>query len=325
MPTVPTVPTYAELPRPDETGLPLAWGVWGAEDQLGTLNHITPERVAAAARLVHRGVRFNLDLPLHLPLGLINPGAHHRRSAPRHTLFSGELAGLTVRDDKLDDFFLQASTQWDGLTHIGDPRLGFYNGVQDAQVTGEEGTRNGIENMAAFGIAGRGVLADLPRHFRAAGRDWHPHRGEVAGARDLEECLGAQGVSLQPGDILLVRQGWLALYRETDDLEARDALFRRRTYSGLAGGEELWKFLWDHQVAALASDTVTVEVFPPVEGRPCLHWAIPRLGLVLGELFDLEALAEDCVREGDYRCFFTSSPLNLRGGVGSPPNAMAIR
>ena len=79
-------PKFDELKRPDDTGLPLAWGVWGEDDQLGTLNNITPGTVREAAALVKRGTRFNLDLPLHVPLGLVKEKAHRFRTAPKHTI-----------------------------------------------------------------------------------------------------------------------------------------------------------------------------------------------------------------------------------------------
>ncbi len=320
-----SLPDYAQLQRPDETGLPLAWGVWGEEDQLGTLNNISEGTVQAAAGLIERGARFNLDLPLHVPYAVVKPGAHQWRGAPVQTIDARETAGLPVRDDRLDSFYLQGSSQWDGLTHIGDPRHGFYNAVQPQQITGGEGTRNGIENMAEFCIAGRAVLADLPRHFANTGRAWHPNTQQVVSADELGACLAAQGVTLQPGDTLLVRLGWLELFLGAPDAESRDAVLRPRTFSGLSGDEDMWAFIWDNRLAAVAGDTPTVEVWPLQPGRPSLHLAIPRLGLTLGELFNLEALAEDCARDGTYLAFFASSPLNLRGGVGSPPNAMAIK
>ena len=134
-------PKYKDLKRPDETGLPLSWGTWGPEDQVGTLNNITPETVVEAARQVKRGVRFNLDLPLHFPFGEVLPNAHHGgRRAPEQTLIVRNRDNLLVRDDKLDDFWLQGSSQWDGLTHMGDAGQGFYNGVREDQVTQQEGT-----------------------------------------------------------------------------------------------------------------------------------------------------------------------------------------
>ncbi|HTK00328.1 MAG TPA: cyclase family protein [Bordetella sp.] len=318
-------PSYADLPRPDDSGLPLSWGVWGVGDQLGTLNNITPPVAAAAGGLVRAGLRFNLNLPMHMPLGMIGAATHKIRRAPRQTLFKLDYAGLVVRDDRVDEFYPQSSTQWDGLTHIADPLRGFYNGAQDGDVTQREGTRNGIEHLARFGIATRAVLVDLPRQFDRMGRAWNPCRSMAASANDLQACLDRQGVTLRRGDLLLVRTGWVQAFREAKSDAERASLFAGRDYSGLSGDVDMWEFLWDHRVAGVASDGVTVERWPLSEGRPSLHLAIARLGLLLGEMFDLDALADDADQNGHYEYFFVSSPLNLRGGVGSPANAMAIR
>src|SRR3972149_8859015 len=103
-------PKYRELNRPDSTKLPLAWGGWGPEDQLGTLNHITEEKVRKAVRMVKRGVRFNLDLPLHVPYGEIKELAHRTRRAPIPTMHERTAPDRMVRDDKLDEFYLQCSS-----------------------------------------------------------------------------------------------------------------------------------------------------------------------------------------------------------------------
>ena len=322
---MPAVPVYKDLNRPDETGLPLAWGLWGPEDQVGTLNRITPERVVEAAQLVKRGVRFNLDLPLHVPYGLLPTGAHRRRQAPELTLFKGEMPPhLVSRDDKMDEFYLQCSSQWDSLTHMGDARHGFYNGVQDHQVTQREGTRNGIDQVADFGLAGRAVLVDLVRWFERKGESIDPAGQRSISVEELAACIADQGVTLQTGDILLLRMGWVRAFLGAKEEAARSALFNW-SFSGLSGEEDMWEFLWDQGIAAVASDTVTVERWPVPDGRPSLHLSIARLGMTLGEMFDLEALADDSAKEGNYLAFFTSSPLNVRGGVGSPPNAIAIR
>jgi kynurenine formamidase len=315
-----TFPKYADLPRRDD--LAIAWGVWGEADQIGMWNNLTPEHTAAAAKLIRTGQRFNLNLPLHVPLGVIGAGAHANRLGPVQTLYEVGAGNIMGRDDKVE-LFPQASTQWDGLTHVGDRRHGFYNNVQPHQVHQGEGTRNGIEHVADFAPAGRGVLVDLPSHFAAIGKPWGPMGSQAATAEDVAACLKRTGVELRQGDILLVRTGWLKAFLEADDAGRFD-LFKGRTYSGLSGGEDMWEFLWDHRVAAVASDSVAVEAFPISGERPSLHIAIARLGINLGELFDLEALTQHCLATGSFECFFTTMPLNLRGGVGSPPNAIAI-
>jgi hypothetical protein len=317
-------PAFRDLPRTEPGGIPLARGVFGATDQIGTLNHITQEATRQAAGLVRLGKRYNLNLPLHEPLGSLPDGAHRRRRAPRQTLIKDAHSGLMIRDEKIDDLFTQASTQWDGLTHIGDPEFGFYNGVADGDVTQQEGTRNGIEHFVEWGIASRGVIVDLPRFFEAKGRAWSAVGGFAATAADVAECLHLTNVTLRQGDILLVRTGWSELFGSSSSQE-RERLYRGRDFSGLSGSLEMWEFLWDSRVAAVASDSVAVEVMPFREGHPTLHLGMARLGLVLGELFDLDALARDCAEAKDATCFLVSVPLNLRGGVGSPANATAIR
>ena len=264
--------------------------------------------------------------PLHIPFGVIKPNAHHGgRRNPEQTLIVRNRDNLLVRDDKLDHFYLQGSTQWDGLTHMGCAVTGgFYNNVREDQVTQEEGTRNGIEHVAEFGLVGRGVMVDMVRYFKKTGRDWHPMTQSVISAQDLEACLKDQGVTLKQGDILMVRMGWVGALLSAKDDDERDNLVRPWAYSGLSGQEDMWEFLWDNRVAALASDTVTVEVWPLKKDQTSLHLAIPRLGITIGEMFNFEALSQQCVDSGEYCCLFTSSPLNLRGGVGSPPNAIAI-
>lgn len=315
-------PCFRQLHRPKGNSLPLAWGVWGVDDQIGMWNNITDEKTARAARLIATGKRFNLNLPLHIPLGVIDEGAHALRCGPRQTMFEGGAGRMTGRDDKVE-LYNQASTQWDGLTHIGDRDLGFYNGVQPHQVGHGEGGRNGIEQVAQFGVATRAVFVDIPDHFSATGRNWHPMASQSLSAAELVDCLDRTGMRLEQGDILLVRTGWLRLFL-SGTLAARYAIFHDRTYSGLSGQEDMWEFLWDHRVAAVASDNVTVEAFPADTDGYSLHLAIARLGLNLGELFDLEALSDHCRSTGRYECFLASMPLNLRGGVGSPANAIAI-
>ncbi|MDB5512291.1 MAG: hypothetical protein JWR08_1774 [Enterovirga sp.] len=304
--------------------MPFARGVWGENDQLGMLNNISPEATVRAAELVRSGRRFNLNLPLHLPLGVLGCGAHRRRTAPTVTLIKDDHSGLLIRDEKIDDFYTQGSTQWDGLTHVGDPEYGFYNGVTDAEVTQREGTRNGIEHYARFGISTRGVVVDLPLLFAARGRAWSPVGRQTVSASELEDCLAHAGIMLLPGDVLLVRTGWLELFLNQSQ-EGRERVFRDREHSGLAGDLAMWRFLWDNKVAAIACDNPAVELLPFEAGKPSLHLGIARLGLILGELFDLEELAAECAESGSPMCMFTSMPLNFRGGVGSPANAMALK
>ncbi len=150
------LPSYAELSEREDAPKGSAWGLFGKDDQLGTVNLLTAERVAAAAQLVRKGTVFSLNLPLHLP----DPPLFDRRRY-QHTIRRYE--GRAGHDDHLDSFYLQASSQWDSLAHIGHVRHGLYNGTQTEEVTGEEGSKNGVDHWARRGIVGRGVLLDVAR------------------------------------------------------------------------------------------------------------------------------------------------------------------
>ena len=126
----------------------------------------------------------------------------------------------------------------------------------------------------------------------------------------------------QPGDVLLLRMGWVTAFL-AGSAERRQELYRERFSSGLSGEEDVWEFLWDNRVAAIAADNVAVEASAR-PGHPSLHWAIGRLGITLGELFFLDELSAECAKRSRYEFLFVSKPLNLRGGIGSPPNAMAV-
>ncbi len=312
-------PTFAELPIRAGAPAGASWGVFGDQDQVGTLNFITAEHVLAAARLVRKGRIFSLNLPLDLP----NPPLYGRQPY-RHTMLV--LGGGRARDDYLDNFYLQASSQWDALSHICHLRYGFYNGVRPEEVTGQVGGKLGIEHWAARGIAGRAVLIDVARYLEAQGQTLDPKQRFAIDPTLLEAVLQAQRVTLQGGDILLVRTGWLAHYLQASPAE-------RRTYNpekgcpGLTAVEEMAAYLWDHRVAAVAADNPAVEAMPASrETGGFLHTRlIALLGMALGEMWYLEDLAADCAADGVYECFLTSVPLHLRGGVGSPPNALALK
>lgn len=311
---------FADLPRPAGEALPLAWGL--ERDGVGMLASIGPQVAAAAAALVRSGRRVNLDLPLHFPLSVLPERAHRLRDAPCHELDVSTYEGLPIRDDSVR-FFPQASSQWDSLAHVGDPVHGFYDGAQSADIHLGEGSRNGVDRYAEFGIFTRGLYVDLPAFFASEGRPWSPAGSQTCTADDLRRALAHGGHQPRSGDILCVRTGWLAAFRAAD-AAGKAELFLKRDYSGLAGDMAMWELLWDAGFAAVASDAVTVEVWPLQQGRPSLHLAIARLGLVLGEMFDLDALDAAVREEGRNSFLLVSKPLNLRGGIGSPPNAMAV-
>jgi len=313
------LPSFDELPVKAGNPPRSAWGLFGDDDQIGTINLLTPERVARAATLVRHGKVFPLNWELELP----SPPLFYRESM-RHTI---KQLRRNAHDDLYDNFNTQSSTQWDGLTHYGHRQYGFYNGVTAEQITGREGTRNGIEHWARRGIAGRGVLLDLARSAARHGAALDPGQRSEFSAQDLAAVAAEQKVTLETGDILLVRTGWIDWYCRLDRAE-RTNLARNWPHDvcGLAQGDDSLRFLWDNHVAAVASDSPTFEAYPPDQERGALHETLIGLwGMPIGEMFYLERLADDCAADGVYCFFFTSAPLNKFAGVASPPNALAIK
>ncbi len=171
----------------------------------------------------------------------------------------------------------------------------------------------------------RGVLADVARFAKDSGDVFRAMAPFVITPSLIDACLSAEGVELVPGDILMIRTGYVAEYLHLSPYEQQE-LGRDLTSAGLSPGEETSEFLWDHRVAGVVMDNPGIEVIPRDDSKPFLHTRlIPMLGYLLGELFDLEALAAKSASDGRYTSLFTAAPLNLPGGVGSPGNALAVR
>src|SRR5215831_15029916 len=134
------LPTFDELPIKPDYPPHSAWGVFGDDDEIGTLNLLTPERVAAAAQLVRSGEVFPMSWELELPAPPL-----FNRQALKHTIHRRR---QNVFDDIYDSFNTQSSSQWDGLRHYGHRRFGFYNGLTEEQIADTSVSRNGIHNWA---------------------------------------------------------------------------------------------------------------------------------------------------------------------------------
>jgi kynurenine formamidase len=294
------------------------WGRWGPEDRVGTLNHITPERVLAAAQAIRTGRIVNLGLPLSAAGPQVGVGG---RVNPNHLMsltpsdFHGRADGMIFADDFIT-MPLQCATQWDGLAHAGYDGF-FYNGVAAETVTARGGSRLlSIDKIAERGVAGRGVLLDVAR---ARGVD-RLDAGEAITPEDLDAAAQRQGTVVAPGDIVLVRTGWLRTF--TIDADAK------RYWKGEPGlSVDCAAWLHDHDIAAVASDNWGVEVMAPDAAviETVLHAVLIRdMGMTLGELFVLDELAQACEARGDWAFFFTAPPLLVVGGVGSPITPLAI-
>jgi kynurenine formamidase len=312
------LPSYQELPAAPEGGRS-AWGLFGRDDQVGLLNLLTPERVVAAAGLVRKGAVF----PLDAPLGAFEPPIAPSRGTPRHRVL--HTPGSATFDDVYDNFFPQASSQWDALGHVGYAPDRFYNGATEAEVA--RGRRNTIEHWARRGIAGRAVILDMYRTAAEEGRPYDPGSSTAFDVPDLERARQRAGVEIGAGDILVLHTGFARWFRE-QPLDRRTRVQREWTTPGLAHGEDMCRYLWDLHVAAVVTDTFAVEVFPPDRSRPTgfLHrMLIGQFGMALGELWWTDDLAADCAADGVCEALLVSAPMHAVGGMGSPANALAIK
>jgi kynurenine formamidase len=314
------LPRYRDLPRTADGRAAIAWDAFGEDDRVGTLNLLTRDRVRDAAALVRRGSVFPLNWSLQQP----DPPMFGRRPL-RHRL----ITFANGMDDAYDDFYPQGSSQWDSLSHIGHPEYGFYGGRRLGDETSAAENPLGIEHWAGRGIAGRFVLVDVARRRDRLGRALDHAVGEPIEPDEIEATMADQGVDLRGGDILLIRFGWIAWYEQLDEAgRARVASLGHTPTPGLSQREAMAEWLWDRRVAAVAADNPGVELYPadPDELDRFLHYRLlPLLGFAIGELFALDALAEDCAADGVCEGLFTAAPFNLAGGVGSPANALALK
>lgn len=299
------------------------WGRWGDDDQIGTLNNITPQDIIGAAGLIKRGKTFALGLDLKEP---IQSGLFGGRWNPIHTMLATGTDAAAGNQDEPAPFLryaddainmpCQSSTQWDALCHIFlDDKM--YNGY-DANLVDARGAKKlGIEHVRDK-MVGRGVLLDVARHKGVASLD----DGYGITNDDLDACAKAQGVEIRKGDFVLVRTGH------------QERCLAKGDWSGYAGGDapgvafETCYWIKKHDIAAICMDTWGCEVRPNEtdEANQPWHWVvIPAIGISMGEIFYMKDLAEDCAADKVYEFFFTAPPMHLPGAAGSPINPQAIK
>jgi kynurenine formamidase len=304
------------------------WGKWGTDDEIGTLNYITPARIVEAARLVRQGKVMSLALPFDTRgpqtgrFGRVNPihqmvatGTDHVAGNQRVLGFEQGPYGFGYADDTVT-MYLQTGTQWDGLSHIF--RDGKMYNDRDARLVSSAGAaRNGIQNYKDK-IVARGVLLDIAR---LKGVDYL-EPGQAIYAEDLDAAADRAGVAVGEADIVLIRTGEMGRRlreRNWGPYSAGDA-------PGISFTTAPW--IADKRLAGIASDTWGVEVRPnELEGafQPLHLVIIVNMGLLVGEIFYLEELAQDCAQDGVYEFLFVAPPLPITGGVGSPINPLAIK
>jgi len=323
------------------------WGDFGDDDEKGRLNLLTPERVRRAAAEVRDGLSFCLSLPLDLPGGnAVNPKRQPPKLGP--VFIDGEVyfnyvwgdhvpGNMDVTCDECMTLYSQYSTQWDSLAHVGSrfdadgdgaAEVVYYNGFRAGEhiggVPGSEvlGARAlGIENMAATGVQGRGVMVDLHAHFG--------DERVAVGYEALMEVLEKDGVVVEEGDMFCFHTGWdeMILAMKGDP----DAEKLHSSCAVLDGfDEKLLQWITDSGLAVIVSDNMGIEdVHSSGESQggharlPLHRHCLFRLGVHLGEIWYLSELAAALRERGRSRFLLTAPPLRMPGAVGSPVTPVA--
>jgi len=334
------------------------WGDFGVDDQLGRLNLLTPEKVRQGVAEVREGLSFCLSLPLDYPGGnVLNPRRHppvlrptlrNKRPLMNYRLkFEDENLTDVISDDAVI-LHLQYSTQWDSLAHVGSlfdvdgdgiPEPVYYNGYRaDEHVIGPSDPKDagaidfveakstsraralGVENMAQNCVQGRGIMIDLHAHV---GRDH-----ALIGYDTLMRIIERDRVEVETGDMVCLHTGFDEVLLEMGRTPDPDVVGKR--CAGLDGRDQrLLSWISDCGLAALIADNYAVELYPSVPHAGCCA-ALPlhehclfKLGVNLGELWQLSPLARWLRQHGRYRFLLTAPPLRLPGAVGSPATPVA--
>ncbi len=288
------------------------WGRWGEGDQRGALHHLTPERIAAAARAVSEGVTVTMSLPLNTHAGVENPqpAIHYMTAASGVDIGSGSLHFL--KDYVGVDYHNDGHTHLDALCHIAYDGL-LYNAKPEDSVTPEGAPVDAVD-VLKDGLVGRGVLLDIPR---LRGEPWL-EPGEHVFRADLEAAEQDQRVVVGAGDILLVNVGHARRLRE---LGPWDTAHHKAGMHPTA-----MPFLAERQVAALGSDGNS-DTAPSSTERvdfPIHVLAINAMGIHLLDYLQFEDLRAVCERTRRWEFLFLAAPLRIVGGTGSPINPIAV-
>jgi len=295
------------------------WGRWGTDDQRGTLNLITPDVVRRGVAAARNGRVFSLALPfdqtgpqwdnVHMP-ERTNP---ELRTHTVNVAFTGDQRDFTTSDDSFR-MGSQAVTHWDAMAHVGYERK-LYNDTPSDVVTADAGAaRLGIEHFGP--VVTRGLLLDVAR---GRGVDHFDDNYAITGD-DLEAAAAAANVTVEPGDALLVRTGQMHFLRAGD----------RQRYSYPSPGLSTRSIEWlrDHDVAAVATDTMTFECYPcedPNVFMPVHMIHLRDMGLAQGQNWHLDDLAADCAADGQIDFLLVAPPLPLTGAVGAPVVPIAVK
>ena len=280
---------------------------WGADDQRGAANRLTPAKVLEAKNLITKGAVYQLGHVYEPGMPMFGT-RHYSLRIPQAFKMPGKNEAV-YHDEVISGELGQIGTQFDGLGHLGMGDL-FYNGNRRSEFAQAEGlTKLGIENVGP--IVTRGVLVDVAK-FK--GVDQLPARYEITPA-DLKGALQREGVQIRSGDMVLIHTGWSSLWMK-DNAKYGDS----EPGIGLAAGQ----MLVDAEVVVVGADTWGVEVMPNPDSSlsaPVHQLFLARNGIYLHE----NLITADLARDNVYEFVYMFAPLRLKGATGSPGNPIAIR
>lgn len=319
-------PRYSDLLRRTDAPPGSTWGLFGSgiAGDVGSVGLLDAPAVLRGAATVRSGESFSLNYAVNA----FDPPLLASRAAPRLHITSRH---REHRDDVLEGFNPQSSSQLDGLRHRRHELHGFYNGVHDEDVR-TDSLRLGVQTWAEHPIAGRAVLLDLEPLLTERGTG-HAD-GPAIEVDDLQAAVARQGVEICAGDMLVLHTGWCRWYLDELDEKGRSNVRAHARYTGLAQRRALLAWMWNRRIALAGSDTYAWEVMPPIprsefrsanDGGMMHQELLALMGLAIGELWRLDALVTACRQDSRWDFLLVSSPLNVPGGVSTPANAAAIR
>jgi kynurenine formamidase len=280
---------------------------WGADDQRGAANRLTPAKVLEAKDLIKQGTVYQLGHVYESGMPMFGT-RHYSLRIPQAFAMPGRNQAV-YHDEVISGELGQIGTQFDGLGHLGIGDL-FYNGNRRSEFAQAEGLmRLGIENVGP--IVTRGVLIDVAR-FKGVEQLQGGYEITLA---DVQGALQRERVEIRPGDVVVIHTGWGALWMKDNPRFVESA-----PGIGIAAAQ----FLADKEVVVVGADTWGVEVMPNPDSSlsaPVHQLLIARSGIYLHENLITDALARDSV----YEFAYMYAPLRLKGATGSPGNPIALR
>ncbi|KAK6827419.1 hypothetical protein PG987_010760 [Apiospora arundinis] len=311
------LPDFDSLPQVEGMPKGCAWGVFdknGKKDTLGCLNLLTPSVIREAYKEARDGVTFSLNHAMDIikvPTG--RAPTSHKVLTWKEDITAGQCSYNSL-DDEADKEQLHGSSS---LTYDPEKRIPTIDHWHDRG-----------------GVVGRGVLLDYRAYAEAKGIQYESVSRHTITIEDLEAVAAHQGTEFKQGDILLLRTGLAEdIAPMTAEQQLQKMMAGQGGMAGVEGSEKAAKWFWNHHFAAVASDNMSFEVYPPQKPDGTLGDAadlvlhpyfLSLFGLNIGEIWDLKALSEHCGKTGRYTFLLTSAPLNIPGLVGSPPNALAL-